>query len=193
MKMRTVSLTVLAITLSSVILLAPTHATYDYLVSARTTNASYLPGDTGTLLITLKNTGSQAFQVKSVNITYPWMAFVTDHWDGNVSFTGINQPLGSTGSNAQTFNGQYSFTVPSDGRAYSGNEITIVIGTDVPPPGPSIIRTSATIAVGVQTLGVVTFWLPIVSVALIAAAVVMLALVFLRIRTLSTKFPVPTK
>src|SRR6266702_8206991 len=128
MKMKSVPLTLLAISILAGIMLTPSHASFIVNTYARTDRASYVPGDSGTLLITIRNSGTQAFTVKNISITYPWKAFITDHWDGNFTTTGINQAVGTPGG---TWNTQYSFTVPTDGRAYYGSSITLMIGTDI--------------------------------------------------------------
>ncbi len=83
MKMKSVPLTLIAISILAGIMLAPTHASISVNVYARTDRSSYVPGDTGTLFITIRNDGTQSFAVRNISITYPWKAFITDHWDGN--------------------------------------------------------------------------------------------------------------
>src|SRR5216684_1630387 len=132
MKMKSIPLTMLAISILAGIMLAPSHASISVNVYARTDKAGYVPGDTGTLFITVRNDGTQSFAVKNISITYPWKAFVTDHWDGNFTTTSITQAL----AQGQTYNTQYAFTVPTDGRASNSygtppGTILIGIGTDV--------------------------------------------------------------
>src|SRR6266705_204689 len=129
MKMKSVPLTLLAISILAGIMLTPSHASFIVNTYARTDRASYVPGDSGTLLITIRNSGTQAFTVKNISITYPWKAFITDHWDGNFTTTGITQALAA----GQTYNTQYTFTVPTDGRASNifGGTISIQVGTDI--------------------------------------------------------------
>src|SRR5207247_10209241 len=86
-------LTLLAISILAGIMLTPSHASFVVNIYAHTDKASYVPGDTGTLFITVRNSGTQAFAVKNISITYPWKAFITDHWDGNTTITGITQAL----------------------------------------------------------------------------------------------------
>jgi hypothetical protein len=186
MKMKSVSLAVLAITFLAAVMTTPIHAVNNIGVYARTDRSSYLPGDTGNLIITVKNLGTQSFTVKNVTVVFPWMAFVTDHWDGNFTVTAINQPVGTPGG---TFNTQYSFTVPTDGRGHSGG-VAVSIGTDIPPPFPTP-QTSAFVQVAGATyepFGLTTTTiLPLVSIVLLGVAVVMLALVYMGIRKQSKK------
>ena len=186
MKMHSAPLTVLAIGILAMIMITPIHATFNPAVYARTDKSYYLPGDTGTLFITVRETGTQTFAVKNISITYPWTAFITDHWEGNT--TTIPSPTPSV-TQGGTYNTQFSFTVPTDGRARSG-VISINIGTpDIGSQG-SFLPGEAAIFVAAPTyqpLGLASSGLQIVSLVLLAIAVVMLALVYMGIRRLARK------
>ncbi len=189
MKMKTTPLALLVIGLMTIVVVTPIHATYSIATYVRADKSSYLPGDSGTLFVTVKNLiPSQSFTVRNITVNYPWMAFITDHWDGNFTVTGINAPVGTPGG---MWNAQYGFTVPTDGRAYqNGGLVGIHIGTDIPPPNENaIINTSANIVVAIasyQPVGLANL-VPIVSLILLAAAVVMLVLVFFGLRRMSKK------
>jgi hypothetical protein len=190
MKMKSVPLTLLAISILAATLLVPSHAAAISVTPyARTDRPSYVPGDTGTLFITVRNGGTQAFSVKNISITYPWWAFVTDHWDGNTTTTITPQALAA----GQTYNTQFTFTVPTDGRAsntYGLNPDTIQvrIGTDVGsgniyPAETSIQYAAATY----QPLSLTSSVLPIIEIVLLGIAVVMLALVYMGLNKQSKK------
>jgi hypothetical protein len=186
MKMKSVPLTLLAISILAGIMLAPSHASFVINTYARTDRASYVPGDSGTLLITIRNSGTQAFTVKNISITYPWKAFITDHWDGNTTNVITPQALAA----GQTYNTQYTFTVPTDGRASNvfGGTISIQVGTDI--GGGSYNSGSATIAYALPTyqpLSLTSSVLPIIEIVLLGIAVVMLALVYMGLNKQSKK------
>ena len=186
MKMRSAPLKVLAITILTAVMITPLHAAYNVAVYARTDKSSYLPGDSGNLIVTVKNLGTQSFTVKNVTVVLPWMAFITDHWDGNFTVTPINQPVGTPGG---TFNAQYSFTVPNDGRGHSGDAI-VTIGTDIPNGPFSTPQATAFVQVAAATyepFGLTTSLLPLISIVLLSVAIVMLALVYMGIRKQSKK------
>src|SRR6266702_3946571 len=91
---------------------------------------------------------------------------------------------------AQTYNTQYTFTVPTHGRATNifGATISPQIGTDI--AGGSYSSGSATIAYAVATyqpLSLTSSVLQIVEIVLLGIAVVMHALVFMGIGKLSKK------
>jgi hypothetical protein len=193
MKMKSVPLTLLAIGILAGVLLTSGHAAaISVNIYARTDKASYVPGDTGTLFITVRNQGTQSFAVKNISITYPWKAFITDHWDGNFTTTGITQAL----AQGQTYNTQYTFTVPTDGRAsYSilGATISISVGTDIGSsststgtsyPGEAAISYAAATY---QPLSLTSSVLPIIEIVLLGIAVVMLALVYMGLNKQSKK------
>src|SRR5260370_25761209 len=133
-KMKRGPLRLLGISILAATMFAPSHASISVNIYARTDKASYVPGDTGTLFITVRNQGTQSFAVKNISVTYPWKAFITDHWDGNFTTTGITQALAA----GQTYNTQYSFTVTTDGRAsvsIFGGTGSIDGGTDIATSG----------------------------------------------------------
>jgi hypothetical protein len=189
MKTRNALLAMLVLGIVGAIALTPTHAALQGLaVYARTDKSSYIPGDSGTLFITVRNQGTSAFTVKNITVTYPWKSFLTDHWDGNFTDSSINQALATS----QTVNKQYTFTVPSDGRASNlfGGTISISVGTSEPSPGGTYTPGSASIqyaAATYQPVGLATSALPIVEIALLGIVVVMLALVWMGISKLPKK------
>ena len=190
MKMKSITITLLAIGIFGLSAVTPGHAALPGLaIYAHTDRASYSPGDTGTLFLTVRNQGTSAFTIKNVTVTYPWKAFITDHWEGN--FTSTISPQAVAGG--QTYNNQYSFTVPTDGRISSifGGTISISVGTAEPSQqGGTYTPGSATILYTVgtyQPLSLASSVLPIIEIVLLGIAVVMLALVFMGIGKLSKK------
>jgi hypothetical protein len=185
MKMKILPLTVAAIGILAITVIAPIHANYLAVAYGRTDRSSYLPGDSGTLFITVRNEGSQALTVKNITVDYPWMAFITDHWDGNFTATGINQAL----SQNQNYNTQYAFTIPSDGRAHSG-EISITVGTDIPNGPYQFLDAFALLSIAgatYQPISLTSAVLPIIEIVLLGIAVVMLALVWMGISKVPKK------
>ena len=168
-----------AFSIIATVLVVPIHASYTPHIYARTDKSSYLPGDSGTLFITVRNEGTQSFGVKNLTIIYPWDAFVTDHWDGNNTYTFTGVALSQGG----TWNEQYSFTVPTDGRAHTGS-VQLNMGTDIGTSG-SYYYAFPTIQVAgaaYEPFGVATSLIPIVSLVLLGLAVVMLALLYMSMR-----------
>src|SRR5437879_13830217 len=135
MKMKSVTITLLAIAIVGLATLTPAHAAPPpgFNLYARTDRPTYAPGDTGTLFITVRNQGTNAFTIKNITVTYPWKFFVTDHWDGN--FTTVLSTAQAL-AGGQTYNTQYTFTVPTDGRASNIFGETILLGTGTAEPGP---------------------------------------------------------
>ena len=198
MKMKSIPLTLLAISILAGVLLTPSHASVSVNTYAHTDKPSYVPGDTGTLFITVRNQGTQSFAVRNISITYPWKGFITDHWDGNS--TNIISPVAAL-AQGQTYNTQYTFTVPTDGRAsnlYSApgdspDTILIGVGTDVGSSSSST-GTTYTIETGFfyaaatyQPLSLTSSVLPIIEIVLLGIAVFMLALVYMGLNKQSKK------
>lgn len=149
---------------------------------------SYLPGESGTLSITIRNQGDQAFTVKNMTIQYSWMSFINDHWEGNETVRNITAPLAA----GQAYNTQRGFTVPSDGRAQTGFAL-IQIGTDIGGGGGSLFpREPFSVSIGVasgtyEPFGGASSILHLVTIALLAVAVALLALLLVSIRRMAKK------
>lgn len=198
MKAITAPLLLIAVSIIGAAIVTPIHAAYGDFASARTDKPSYLPGDSGTLYVTVKNTGTLPFTVKNVTVIFPWMAFITDHWDGNFTDNGPNNAgINDALAIGQTFNKQYSFTVPTDGRASNlfgfTRGIQVSIGTDIGQgAGPQIQTpsTTATISIASATydpIGSTSTILSVAFVVILAVAVAMLTMVYIGIRKLSKK------
>jgi len=78
----------------------------------RAEKAAYLPGDSGSLLVTVKNPTNTAFPLKNITVTYswsqPWAAGGVENYTN--TFTNTVPAYG-------LYNTTVSFTVPNDGRA----------------------------------------------------------------------------
>jgi hypothetical protein len=185
MKTKNPLLALLVLGIISAVAIAPSHATFSPVVYAHTDKSAYNPGDSGTLYITVRNQGTQAFTVENISITYPWFSYVNGAWNGNVTTTGITSAIAEN----QNYNTQYSFTVPTDGRISTfGGTIQIRVGTDI--GGGSYYSGSASIEYTLPTyqpLSLTDSALPIIEIALLGVAVVMLALVWLAISKLPKK------
>ncbi len=182
-----VLIAVLAAILNSPVRAQPSGPAAFYL---RTDRASYLPGDSGTLLITIRNQGTQAFTVKNLTISFSWLSFLNDHWDGNYTINSINKAI-STG---QTYNTQQGFTVPSDGRATiplgGSASVTVMAGTDIGGGGGRYETGDAAIGIAAATyqpLGFSSSILQIVTIALLAVIAVVMTLVLFGIRRMPKK------
>jgi hypothetical protein len=181
MKTKIASVSVLAIALAAILTSTPVHGSFIATIYAWTDKSSYVPGDSGVLHITVRNTGTQAFTVRNITVDYPWMAFVTDHWDGNFTTANINNAVAA----GQNYNTQYSFTVPTDGRAsfFGVGTASITVGTDIGSNG-SYQDGTARITMALpayQPLSLTSSILPIITIVLLGIAVVMLALVWMGI------------
>ncbi len=169
-------ITLTAFTLLALSLTSLAHASPSPTFYLRTDKASYTPGDSGSLLITVLNLGDQAFTVKNLTIDWPWMMFINDHWDGNMTISNINLPFAAN----QAYNTAQGFTIPSDGRAYQLRTGTIKMGTDIGGGGGSYRSTSFYITMTPPTytpLEVNTQLFSIILVGILATATVLLFLI----------------
>ena len=109
---RAIAVAIIAVTLA--VLGQPVYA-QPYTTNTRPDKASYVPGDAGTLTITIVNTGTQVIQLNNLTVYFPWAGFGPDgKWQGNSSssYTGtfIAAPGGSS---SPVFTATFQFTTPS--------------------------------------------------------------------------------
>jgi hypothetical protein len=143
--------------------------------------SAYLPGDSGNLLVTVKNPTATAFPLKNITVQYSWAQPWTAGGVENYT-TAFTNTVAAYGLYSTTI----SFTVPNDGRVTTigccSAQLTgktnatsfiasIGIGLATPaylPPTPS------------QTL--TQLWLPIVNIALLVVAVAFLGMLWISMR-----------
>ena len=92
----------------------PAHA-QGFTLNTRPDRASYVPGDSGTLTITIINTGTQVIQLNNLTVYYPWAGFGPDgKWQGNSTSTYSNQFIGAPGgTTSTTFTTTFQFSIPN--------------------------------------------------------------------------------
>jgi hypothetical protein len=92
----------------------PVHA-QTFNLYAKQDSSSYVPGDTGTMSITIVNTGSQPLQLNNITIFWPWAGYGSNgKWQGNQTSTYSNTFLAAPGgTSSPTFTTSFSFTIPS--------------------------------------------------------------------------------
>ena len=172
---RTLAITTFALLALS--LASPAHAGAQPVFYIRTDRASYSPGDTGQLLITVRNEGDQALTIKNLTINYPWTSFINDHWDGNITITITPQAIAA----GQAYNTQQSFTIPTDGRAYRFTTTgTVKVGTDIGGGGGTYRSSSFSIAMNAPTytpLELSTSLFSIILIGILAVATFLLFMV----------------
>jgi hypothetical protein len=92
----------------------PVHA-QTFNLYAKQDSSSYVPGDSGTMSLTIVNTGTQPLQLNNITIFWPWAGYGSNgKWQGNQTFTYSNTFLAAPGgTSSSTFTASFSFTIPS--------------------------------------------------------------------------------
>ncbi len=162
--------TILAISLAN-----SAHAAAQPVFYVRTDRASYSPGDSGQLLVTIRNEGDQALTIKNMTINFPWMSYLNDHWEGNLTIVLTPQALAA----GQSYNTQQSFTVPTDGRAYVFSSGTFRIGTDIGGGGGTYRSTSFSIRMNAPTYTPLELSTSLFSIVLIGIMAIATFLLFM--------------
>ncbi len=180
-------------------------------VSARYDRASYVPGDTGTLYVTVVNNHDFALQIRNLTVYFPWAQLVDGKWPSGAN-SSINlspfQTLGSQSSSNDVYTNSFSFTIPS----WYGGSNSIFGGTDCPPFGSTpqrydfyrgciLVGTNSTSSGRYSTqsfsismaqpfytpLSIVSDLLPIATLVVLVVATAFLALAWLSLRRTAKK------
>jgi hypothetical protein len=178
-------------------------------ISALPDRASYVPGDSGTLTVTLMNTeNTGTVEVRNITVYWPWAQYVNGQWPSGANATQNLSPwptLGSvnSGNNIKTYT--FSFTIPgwfsgsilgtgsscppSNGPRYSTNyHGCIIVGYTASPPSYTSSSFSLSMALSTYTpTSLVTEWLPIATLAVLVVATAFLALLWTSMRRTSKK------
>jgi hypothetical protein len=157
----------------------------DVYVYAWVDKSQYMPGETGTLYITVLNTKDNSVDVRNITIRYQWFAYVKDHWEGNETVKNINAPVGSKGG---YWNTEKTFKVPEDGRIVSSGPLSISIYVTI-QDGPSVYSRSPysspmvnianpTLHMTVKDVDKILTMITVAAVLMIVSAIIVAAAVF---------------
>lgn len=111
---RKIILPVILAVLTALAFARPTECAANITVYSYTDKYQYSPGETVTLKIWVYNEGPDEVVLKNVTIYAPWYSPM---WGGNYAISAGNAVLGK----GQNWTTTVTFTIPIDGRAYSGN------------------------------------------------------------------------
>jgi hypothetical protein len=84
-------------------------------VTLQTDRASYVPGDSGSLTVTIINTNTNSpLEIRNITAYFPWAGYAGSSWQGNVT-KNISPfaELTSMGGGGNTYSYQTGFTVPN--------------------------------------------------------------------------------
>jgi hypothetical protein len=142
----------------------------------------YNPGETGTLYITVRNDLPDTdVIIKNITIVYDmWHTYVKDHWEGNQSFTNINQICTMNGG---VYYKEVTFTVPTDGRAVTATA-TITVTLDKPEynPAPSLLSIGVVGPAYPMTIKNMDMWMTSLTVVIVICTIILAIVIFLSTR-----------
>ncbi len=179
-------------------------------ISTQADRASYVPGDSGTLTVTLINpSGGNTLEIRNITVYFPWAQYVNGAWPSGANASQNLSPwpiLGSaqSGNNIKTFT--FSFTIPtwysgSLGGFGSGNcadnmgprystsyNSCVIVGyTDNPSQYQSH---GFGISMAIPTYAPVSLasdWLQIATLVVLVVATIFLAMAYTSLRRMSKK------
>jgi hypothetical protein len=185
----------------------PVHA-QNFNLYAKQDSSSYVPGDSGTMSLTIVNTGSQPLQLNNITIFWPWAGYGSNgKWQGNQTSTYSNTFLAAPGgTSSSTFTTSFTFTIPSywgysqsspygcSGTPRTKNGLyssCIIVGTAGNAfEGVSFSEAGMAIPMAIPTyapLSLVSDAIPIATLAVLAIATVLLGLIWTSSRRTAKK------
>lgn len=152
----------------------------DVTLYAWTDKVQYKPGETGTLYLTVRNDlPSTDLIIKNITIIYNnWQAYVVDHWEGNESFTNIDEICKMDGG---VFNKEVEFTVPTDGRGVTTYAV-ITLTTDKTTPLIESVYINVVEPPYPMAVTDLDTWMTSLTVALVVCTIILAIVVFLATR-----------
>lgn len=176
---------ILTMTLLSMILFVSSTkvqaAPKEFYIYAWVDKLQYLPGDSGTLHVTIRNDLDDEVYVYNITIIYPWHAYVIDHWEGNDTIE-IKDSVKRDGG---VLNKEFTFEVPKDGKAlFTSDEIDVVVYTDEldeqGPDSPVLISVAnPPVHMAVTDMDV---WMTSLTVAIVICTIILAIVFFLSTR-----------
>ncbi len=187
----------------------PVHA-QNASITGQYDRASYVPGDSGTLTVTIVNNGGNPLELRNITVYFPWAQLVNGKWPSPApNVTNNLSPfveLGTQSSNNNIYTWSTSFTVPSwfsggsifgsssncpgyNGPRYSTDyRGCIMVGVSGNPSGYDVSRFSIAMALPTYTpTSIQTQWFAIAEIAVLGVVTVLLAMVWSGIRRLAKK------
>jgi hypothetical protein len=178
-------------------------------IATQSDRASYVPGDSGTMTVTLINPDtSTSVEIRNLTIYFPWAQYVNGAWPSGANASqnlAQWQTLGSaqSGNNIKTFS--FSFTIPTwfagslfgsgsvcpshPGTRYSTSyRGCVIVGYTANPP--QYVGQDASIAMALPTYtptSIVSQWLPIATLVVLVVATLFLAMAWISLRRMGKK------
>ncbi len=185
----------------------PVHAQQ---VNARYDRASYVPGDSGTLFISIvNNSPTSTLEIRNLTIYFPWAQLVDGKWPSSGANVTVNLSpwvvLGSQGSNNNIYLYSTSFTIPSwyGGSIFGGGSNCpgnirnvrygqysgcLVLGTTGSPPSYDTQSFGIVMALASYTpTSIISLWLPIATLVVLVVATAFLAMAWISLRRMGKK------
>lgn len=199
----------LAATLAIIAILALGQSAHAQSITERYDRASYVPGDSGTLYVSIiNNSPTDTAEIRNVTIYFPWAGLVDGKWPSGANAS-INlgpqwKTLGSAGSGNNVYTASFGFTVPTwyggSPSSLGGNcprfpevrygiySSCVIIGITANPPmyesdGFQIIMAGATYT----PTSLAAEWLPIATLVVLIVATAFLAMAWMSLRKTAKK------
>ena len=175
-------------------------------VNWRTDKSAYAPGDSGTLTVTILNTGNPPVAVRNITVYYPWAGYDTNgKWVSNANITNnFSPPMALATAGATNFS--YTtpqFTIPSWWGSNSliqfgcGNTPTrfgtysacILLGTNITRnyQGHDFSISMAQAFYNPSSASFLSEWVPVAELIVLVVATAILAIIMLRLGNQSKK------
>jgi len=198
----------IAATLAIIAILALGQPVHAQSISERYDRASYVPGDSGTVTVSVvNNSPTDTVELRNLTIYFPWAGLVDGKWQSGANASVNLSPwktLGSQGSGNNVYTSSFGFTVPTwyggfqsglGGNCPGNPQVRygiyascVLVGITASPPryetdNFGIIMASATYT----PASLVAEWLPIATLVVLIVATAFLAMTWMSMRRVAKK------
>ena len=195
-------------TLAIIALLALGQSVHAQSISERYDRASYVPGDSGTLTVSIiNNSPTDTVEIRNVTVYFPWAGLVDGKWPSGANAS-VNlatwKTLGSANSGSNVFTNSFGFTVPTwyggFGSSLGGNcpgnpqvrygiySSCVLVGITANPPRYETDSFQIIMAIATYTpTSLAAEWLPIATLVVLVVATAFLAMAWMSLRRAAKK------
>ncbi len=198
----------IAATLAIIALVALGQPVHAQSLNSHYDRASYVPGDSGTLTVSVvNNDASSSVEIRNLTIYFPWATLVDGKWPSGANATVNLSPwktLGSQSSGNNVYTSSFGFTVPTwyggslfgGGGNCPGNPQTryglysgcILVGITANPPRYETDNFGIAMAIATYTpTSIIAEWLPIATLVVLVVATAFLGLAWMSLRRTAKK------
>jgi hypothetical protein len=159
-----------------------------------TDKPQYNLGENGKLIISMLNDYDESISIYNITILYPWHIYDANEgkWVGNVTIEGdgsILYTMTEKGTDDDHYYLEVEFTVPTDGTALLGDEISYFIWTEKQQISDDVDLVVASTSWPMAIVGL-DMWMTSLIAAVVVCTIILAIVIFLATRGARTSIPI---